>query len=167
MRFKNAAVFGLAAGTLTAGLAAGFAAPATAATASVIVTPGQARPGQQITLQVTECQTDGVATSDAFSGNATLDGAEEVEGRAGLATIGTHTAPGTYQILVHCGDINAVGRVVVLAGSAPTPHGGADTGLGGGAGEAQTVLLAAGGFLLAGAAGAGVMAARRRDDTLA
>jgi len=170
MRARKTTMLALTAGALTAGLAAGVAAPATATT-SVLVKPGKARPGQNVTLQVPECETDGFATSDAFAGSAALDGAEEVEGRAGLATIGAHTPPGTYQILAHCGDVNAVGQIVVLPGTAPsprpTPHGAADAGFGGGAGGVNVVLLGAGGVLLAGAAGAAVARSRRRDDVTA
>ncbi|HEY7489428.1 MAG TPA: hypothetical protein VH912_33630 [Streptosporangiaceae bacterium] len=168
MRLGKAAVFGIVTGAMTIGLAA----PAMADTGFVIVKPGQARPGDQVTVVGKACRGDGTAESPAFEGGSVpLNGAEEVEGRAGLATIKKDTVPGTYTVLVRCGGRPVqvtTGQVVVVAGNAgpkthAAPSGGAKTGFGGGAGGADTALLAGGGVLLLGAVGVGAVAARRRD----
>ncbi|TDB87222.1 hypothetical protein E1264_15305 [Actinomadura sp. KC216] len=170
MRLGKAAVFGLVVGAMTVGLAA----PAMADPGDVVVQPKQARPGDKITVVGKKCAVDGTAGSLAFVGGAVpLNGAEEVDGRAGLATIKNDTFPGTYTILVRCGGHRSVGEIVVVDGKArpkaatPTPQGGAGTGFGGGAGGADTVLLAGGGVLLLGGLGIGAMAVRRRGDLAA
>lgn len=188
MRLGKASVFGLVIGTMTIGLAA---TPAMADPGDVIVKPGQARPGEQVTVVGKKCEVDGETGSLAFVGGAVpLNGSEEVEGRAGLATIKQDTFPGDYTVLVRCGTHKSVGTIHVLeaktpsktqqptqqptpGGSAqptpmgsahPTPSGGPKTGFGGGAGGADTALLAGGGVLLLGAFGAGAVAVRRRGD---
>ncbi|MFI0408078.1 hypothetical protein [Actinomadura sp. 3N508] len=169
MRLGKATVFGLVVGAMTVGLAA----PAMADPGDVVVQPKQARPGDQITVVGKKCTTDGTAGSLAFVGGAVvLNGAEEVDGRAGLASIKNDTFPGTYTILVRCGGHKSVGEIVVVDGKArpkstPTPAGGAGTGIGGGAGGADTALLAGGGVLLLGGIGIGAMAVRRRGDLAA
>lgn len=186
MRLGKAAVFGLVLGGMTFGLAA----PALAEGGDVVVQPGQARPGDKITVVGKKCAVDGEAGSLAFVGGAVpLNGAEEVDGRAGLATIKPDTSPGDYTVQVRCGTHRSIGYLKVLdaktppkthqptprqtpAGSArptplgsahPTPSGGPKTGFGGGSGGANLVLLAGGGVLMAGAVGAGGLAARRRS----
>ncbi|WP_433332328.1 hypothetical protein [Spirillospora sp. CA-294931] len=119
-----AAAFGVVAGTMTIGLAA----PAMAsATTDVVVQPGEVRPGEKVTVVGKKCHTDGTAGSLAFVGGAVpLNGAEEVEGRAGLATIKKDTYPGTYTVLVRCGGYKSVGHVVVVAEKGkpdPNTHG--------------------------------------------
>ncbi|WP_067795608.1 hypothetical protein [Actinomadura formosensis] len=184
MRLGKASVFGLVIGTMTIGLAA---TPAMADPGDVVVKPGQARPGEQVTVVGKKCEVDGETGSLAFVGGAVpLNGSEEVEGRAGLATIKQDTFPGDYTVLVRCGAHKSVGTIHVLeaktpsktqqptpGGSAqptpmgsarPTPSGGPKTGVGGGAGGADTALLAGGGVLLLGAFGAGAVAVRRRSD---
>ncbi|MFC5747467.1 hypothetical protein [Actinomadura rugatobispora] len=169
MRLGKAAVFGVVTGTMTIGLAA----PAMAETGDVVVKPGKARPGDKVTVSSTKCDRDGTAGSLAFeNGSVPLDGAEEVDGRAGLATIKSDTTPGTYTVLVRCGKFRAVGQFDVVegkAGSKPhtAPKGGAKTGIGGGAGDSGTVLLAGGLVLLLGAGGIGAVAVRRRNDAAA
>lgn len=178
MRLGKAAVFSIVVGTVTIG----FAAPAMADPGDVYVKPGQVRPGDKVTVVGKKCQVDGEAGSLAFVGGAVpLNGAEEVEGRAGLATIKKDTFPGTYTVQVRCGGYKAIGQVIVVDGktqpntgrtypktqSTPTPTGGAKTGFGGGAGGTNTALLAGGGVLLLGAAGVGTVAVRRRGDAAA
>ncbi|XVQ07093.1 hypothetical protein ACQP1W_31200 [Spirillospora sp. CA-255316] len=151
----------------------GLAAPAMAETGDVVVKPGQARPGDKVTVSSTKCQTNGTAGSLAFVGGAVpLDGAEEVDGRAGLATVKKDTTPGTYTVLVRCGAFKATGQIVVVDGKTgtkphTTPNGGAKTGIGGGAGGSDTALLAGGLVLLLGAGGIGTVAVRRRNDAAA
>ncbi|MFA1543209.1 hypothetical protein [Actinomadura monticuli] len=189
MRLGKATVLGLVLGTMTIGLAA----PAMADDGDVVLQPSQARPGQQITVVGKKCQVDGEAGSLAFVGGAVpLNGAEEVDGRAGLATVKPDTVPGEYTVQVRCGAHRSVGLLKVLdakttsrptpgstahptpsstahskpMGSAhPTPAGGAKTGFGGGAGGTSTALLAGGGVLLLGAFGAGTAAVRRRGES--
>lgn len=166
MRLGKTAVLSIAVGTMTIV----FAAPAMADAGDVVVKPGQARPGDKITVVGKKCAVDGKAGSLAFEGGAVpLDGAEEVDGRAGLATIGKAISPGTYTVLVTCGGFRGTGLIVVVDGKTVpktrhTPSGGAKTGFGGGAGGANTALLAGGGLLLLGAAGVATVAARRRDN---
>ncbi|MGI5206749.1 hypothetical protein ACQEU6_34890 [Spirillospora sp. CA-108201] len=132
-----------------------------------------ARPGDQVTVVGKKCQVDGTAGSLAFDGGAVpLNGAEEVDGRAGLATIKKDTFVGTYTVLVRCGAFRGVGEVHVVDGKArpmsqPTPTGGPATGVGGGAGGGNTALLAGGGVLLLGGIGAGAIAVRRRNGAAA
>jgi hypothetical protein len=184
MRLGKATVFGLVLGGMTLGLAA----PALADGGDVVLQPGQARPGDKITVVGKKCAVDGEAGSLAFvGGTVPLNGAEEVDGRAGLATIKPDAHPGDYTVQVRCGAHRSVGTLRVLEaktppkthqptpggtahptpmGSAhPTPSGGAKTGFGGGSGGANLVLLAGGGVLMLGAVGAGGMAARRRNDS--
>ncbi|TMR04156.1 hypothetical protein ETD83_09165 [Actinomadura soli] len=169
MRLGKAAVFGLVVGGMTVGLAA----PAMADPGDVVVQPKQARPGDKITVVGKKCTTDGTAGSLAFVGGAVpLNGAEEVDGRAGLATIKKDTFPGTYTILVRCGAHKSTGEIVVVDGKAhpkttSTPRGGAGTGFGGGAGGSDAALLAGGGVLLLGGLGIGAMAVRRRGNVAA
>jgi hypothetical protein len=166
MRLGKAAVFGIVAGTITIG----FATPAMADTGEVIVKPGHVRPGDKVTVVGKKCEVHGKAGSLAFqNGSTPLNGAEEVDGRAGLATVKADTVPGTYTVQVICGAHKSVGQFVVVdAKAAPkthkTPSGGAETGFGGGADGANTVFLAGGGVLILGAAGVGAMAVRRRND---
>ncbi|WP_141580929.1 hypothetical protein [Actinomadura sp. WMMA1423] len=165
MRLGKATFLGLVIGAATLGLAA----PAMADTGDVVVQPAQARPGEQVTVVGKKCEVDGTAGSLAFVGGAVpLNGAEEVDGRSGLATIKKDTFPGTYTVLVRCGGFKGVGEVHVVDGKArpmakSTPTGGAATGLGGGTGGADTALLAGGGVLLLGGIGAGAIAVRRRN----
>ncbi|NKZ05761.1 hypothetical protein [Actinomadura latina] len=192
MRLGKATVLGLVLGGLTIGLAA----PAMADGGDVVVQPSQARPGEQITVVGKKCQVDGEAGSLAFVGGAVpLNGAEEVDGRAGLATVKPDTVPGDYTVQVRCGTHRSIGYLKVLdaktppktsqptpsgtahptpSGTAhptpmgsghPIPSGGAKTGFGGGSDGANLVLLAGGGVLVLGAVGAGGMAVRRRNDT--
>ncbi|TYK52658.1 hypothetical protein [Actinomadura decatromicini] len=182
MRFGKATVFGLVVGAMTVGLAA----PAMADTGDVVVQPKQARPGDKVTVVGKKCVTDGEAGSLAFVGGAVpLNGAEEVDGRSGLATIKTDTVPGTYTVQVRCGGHRSVGEVVVLERKAPpktqqpttppihptakaTPQGGPATGFGGGSGgSGGTALLAGGGVLLLGGFGLGALAVRRRGGAAA
>lgn len=187
MRLGKATVFGLALGAVTIGMAA----PAMADDGDVVVQPSQARPGEQITVVGKKCQVDGEAGSLAFTGGAVpLNGAEEVDGRAGLATVKPGTFPGDYTVQVRCGAHKSVGYLKVLdakttpnktpqptpSGTAhptplgtahPTPAGGPETGFGGGSGGGNLVVLAGGGLLLLGAVRAGSAAVRRnrRSDT--
>lgn len=168
MRLGKAAALGIVAGAMTIG----FAAPAMADAGDVIVKPGQARPGDKVTVVGKKCQVDGTAGSLAFvGGSVPLNGAEEVDGRAGLATIKKDTHAGTYTVLVRCGTYKWTGHIVVVDGkTAPKTHapsGAAKTGFGGGAGGANTALLAGGGILMLGAIGAGTMAVRRRNGAAA
>ncbi|MER7543710.1 hypothetical protein ABTW95_11985 [Spirillospora sp. NPDC127506] len=178
MRLGKAAVLGLVFGGMTLGLAA----PAMAEGGDVVVQPSQARPGDKVTVVGKKCQVDGEAGSLAFVGGAVpLNGAEEVDGRAGLATVKPDASPGDYTVQVRCGTHRSVGYLKVLGGTThqptptgtshptplgsaqPTPSGGAKTGFGGGSDGANLVLLAGGGVLMLGAVGAGAMAARRRS----
>ncbi|TMR34423.1 hypothetical protein [Actinomadura geliboluensis] len=169
MRLGKATVLGLVVGAVTIGLAA----PAMAEGGDVLVQPSQARPGGQVTVVGKKCQVDGEAGSLAFVGGAVpLNGAEEVDGRAGLATIKTDTVPGEYTVQVRCGGHRSVGYLTVVKAGAkptpmgsthPTPTGGAKTGFGGGAGGTSAAPLAAGGVLLLGAFGVGAAAVRRRS----
>ncbi|GAA4374725.1 hypothetical protein GCM10023088_31000 [Actinomadura verrucosospora] len=165
MRLGKAAVLGLVIGTATLGAAA----PAMADPGDVVVKPAQARPGEQVTVVGKKCEVDGTAGSLAFVGGAVpLNGAEEVDGRAGLATIKKDTFAGTYTVLVRCGAYKGTGEVHVVDGKArpmsqPTPTGGPATGFGGGTGGADTALLAGGGVLLLGGIGVGAIAVRRRN----
>lgn len=169
MGLGKAVAFGIVAGAVTIGLAA----PAMADTGDVIVKPGKARAGDKVTVVGKKCQVEGTAGSLAFEGGAIpLNGAEEVDGRAGLATIKKDTVPGTYTVLVRCGGSRSVGQFDVVAGGAapqtqPAPKGGAKTGLGGGTGGADIVLLAGGGVLVLAAVGVGALAVRRRDGAAA
>jgi hypothetical protein len=169
MRLGKATVFGLVVGTMTIGLAV----PAMADPGEVLVQPGTARPGDKITVVGKKCSVDGTAGSLAFVGGAVpLNGAEEVDGRAGLATIKKDTVPGTYTVLVRCGAHRSTGQVEVVDAKAhpktkATPSGGAGTGFGGGAGGSDTALLAGGGVLLLAGFGIGAMAVRRRGDAAA
>ena len=169
MRLGKATVLGLVVGAATFGMAA----PAMADPGDVIVKPAQARPGDKVTVVGKKCQVDGEAGSLAFVGGAVpLNGSEEVDGRAGLATIKKDTFPGTYTVLVRCGAYRATGEVRVVDGKArpmgqPTPTGGAATGLGGATGGSNTALLAGGGVLLLGGIGAGAIAVRRRNGAAA
>lgn len=165
MRLGKATVLGLVTGAVTVGLAA----PAMAEGGDVVLQPSQARPGGQVTVVGKQCTVDGEAGSLAFVGGAVpLNGAEEVDGRAGLATIKPDTVPGEYTVQVRCGAHKSVGLLtVVKAGTKPmstthpTPSGGAKTGFGGGAGGTGAAPLAAGGVLLLGAFGLGAAAVRR------
>ncbi|MEU4828363.1 hypothetical protein AB0H37_41470, partial [Actinomadura sp. NPDC023710] len=118
-------------------------------------------------------QVDGTAGSLAFVGGAVpLNGAEEVDGRAGLATVKKGTVPGTYTVLVRCGTFRGIGEVHIVDGKTrpmaqPTPTGGPATGVGGGTGGGDTALLPGGGVLLLGGIGAGAIAVRRRNGTAA
>ncbi|MFB4305887.1 hypothetical protein [Actinomadura sp. GTD37] len=185
MRLGKATVFGLVLGGMTIGLAA----PAMADDGDVVVQPSQARPGQQVTVVGKKCQVDGEAGSLAFVGGAVpLNGAEEVDGRAGLATVKPDTVPGDYTVQVRCGTHRSVGYLKVLdaktapktsqpapGGTArptpmgsthPTPSGGAKTGFGGASGHGGLVVLAGGALMLVGAVGtAGAAHRRRRSDT--
>ncbi|SFN78899.1 hypothetical protein K8Z49_21510 [Actinomadura madurae] len=169
MRLGKAAVFGLVFGTMTIGLAA----PAMADPGDVLVQPGQAHPGGKVTVVGKKCATDGTAGSLAFVGGAVpLNGAEEVDGRAGLATVKDDTVPGTYTVLVRCGAHRSTGQIEIVDGKAhpktkATPTGGVGTGFGGGAGGPDTALLAGGGVLLLAGAGLGAMAVRRRGGAAA
>ncbi|MEU8306823.1 hypothetical protein AB0C84_25025 [Actinomadura sp. NPDC048955] len=165
MRHGKAAVLGLVVGAGTLGMAA----PAMADPGDVIVKPAQARPGETVTVVGKKCQVDGTAGSLAFVGGAVpLNGAEEVDGRAGIATVKKDTFAGTYTVLVRCGAYKGTGEVHVVDGKArpmarPTPTGGPATGVGGGAGGGNTVLLAGGGVLVLGGIGAGAITIRRRN----
>lgn len=165
MRHGKAAVLGLVVGAGTLGMAA----PAMADPGDVIVKPAQVRPGETVTVVGKKCQVDGTAGSLAFVGGAVpLNGAEEVDGRAGLATVKKDTFAGTYTVLVRCGAYKGTGEVHVVDGKArpmaqPTPTGGPATGVGGGAGGGNTVLLAGGGVLVLGGIGAGAITVRRRN----
>ncbi|MFI0482541.1 hypothetical protein [Actinomadura sp. 9N215] len=169
MRLGKTAAFGLVFGAITVGLAA----PAMADPGDVVVQPKQARPGDKITVVGKKCTADGTAGSLAFVGGAVpLNGAEEVDGRAGLATIKKDTFPGTYTVLVRCGAHKSTGEIIVVDGKAhpkttSNPKGGAGTGFGGGAGGADAALLAGGGVLLLGGLGIGAMAVRRRGNAAA
>ncbi|MFA1551125.1 hypothetical protein [Actinomadura chokoriensis] len=111
MRLGKATVFGLVLGGMTIGLAA----PAMADDGDAVVQPSQARPGEQVTVVGKKCQVDGEAGSLAFVGGAVpLNGAEEVDGRSGLATIKEDTFPGDYTVQVRCGGHKSVGYLKVL-----------------------------------------------------
>lgn len=118
MRLGKAAVLGLVAGGMTFGLAA----PAMAEGGDVVVRPGQARPGDKITVVGEKCAVDGEAGSLAFVGGAVpLNGAEEVDGRAGLATVKPDTSPGDYTVQVRCGTHRSIGYLKVM-GVKTTPN---------------------------------------------
>ncbi|CNF45754.1 Uncharacterised protein [Mycobacterium tuberculosis] len=115
MRLGKAAVLGLVAGGMTLGLAA----PAMA-DGDVLVQPGQARPGDKITVVGKKCAVDGEAGSLAFVGGAVpLNGAEEVDGRAGLATVKPDAHPGDYTVQVRCGAHRSIGYLRVLDAKTP------------------------------------------------
>jgi hypothetical protein len=163
MRLGKAAVLGVVAGAVTIGLAT----PAMAETGDVIVRPGSVRPGDKVTVVGKKCQVDGTAGSLAFQGGAVpLNGAEEVDGRAGLATVDKGASPGTYTVLVRCGGAKWTGTYdVVDAKAAPktraTPTGGAETGFGGVADENSLLIGGGRAMVLLGALGLGFLAARR------
>lgn len=97
--------------------------PASAQT--IVVTPGAARPGQQVHISVPDCgigPTAHVAVSAAFTGNVTLFGKADT-GDAD-PTIRQDLKPGVYPVTAYCGARTVQGQISVVAGRPSAGHDG-------------------------------------------
>jgi hypothetical protein len=130
------------------------AGAAQAATSSVVVQPGTAMAGAQVSVYGTACTAStGTATSNAFAAPIPLSMLSNSTG--GVGNIAAGAKPGTYSVMVTCGSQSFTGSVMVA------PNGGAKTGDGAslvGGGTSTTGLALLGG---AGALGLAVLARRR------
>jgi hypothetical protein len=86
---------------------------------SIVVTPGEARPGQKVHISVPDCAvgpTEHSAASAAFTRDVVLSGKADT-GDAD-AVLRKELKPGTYAITAHCGAAQSVrGQVVVRGGT--------------------------------------------------
>jgi hypothetical protein len=147
----------VAAGAASGIVALGFVPSATAASSSVVVQPGTAAPGSQVSVFGTQCAAStGTATSAAFAAPIALSMLSNSTG--GVGTISSNAKPGTWPVTVKCGSQTFTGWVTV---GWTTPSGGAATG----DGSSQSSMvggLGSGIALAAAGAGLGVVALRRR-----
>lgn len=155
MRIKQLAAAGAAAG-LVAFCGAGTAQ---AASGDVSVQPGTVAPGGQVSVFGLSCTAStGTATSPAFTAPIALSMLSNSTG--GVGTVSSSARPGTWPVVVKCGNKTLVGSVTVVA-AVSTPTGAAKTGDGaamaGGNGGATT-----GAALAAGGLGLGALAVHRR-----
>jgi hypothetical protein len=136
-------------------VALALVAPASGAASSVVVQPGVAMPGGQVSVFGLACTAStGTATSPAFTAPISLSMLSNSTG--GVGTVSSNAKPGTWPVTVTCGAQTFTGSVTV--GS--TPSGGAATG--DGASQASTTGgLATGAALAAAGAGFGALALRR------
>lgn len=152
MRVKHLVAASAASGIVALALVA----PAAGAASSVVVQPGVAMPGGQISVFGLACTAStGTATSPAFTAPISLSMLSNSTG--GVGTVSTNAKPGTWPVTVTCGAKTFTGSITV--GS--TPSGGAATG-DGASQSSMTGGLATGAALAAAGAGFGALALRRR-----
>jgi hypothetical protein len=128
-----------------------IAGPAAAQT--IVVTPGEPRPGQRVHISVPDCSTGPTAhtaVSAAFPGVVTLHGKADT-GDADI-TLKPDLKPGTYAITAHCEARTVQGQIAVVSDNA-----------GGHEGQTNYWLLAVPAVVLAAMAAAFLLLRRRRN----